>query len=247
MKILPELTGVFTTCKICNNTKDDAEFKWSGGKRVGLVCRECDRTKKRNIYANDEVIREQYKSRSCKYHNENRDAVLEKMRQRRNDNIDYYREQNRKYQQTHRNQENQRSRDWYSDNKDTEKYKDYIASYRLENRDINLERMRAYYDINKEKLLQTNKIWRKANRKLTNAYFRNYMLSKKKRMPKWADVEAIKCIYRDCEDGYEVDHIIPLHGKLVSGLHVETNLQYLTESENSKKSNKFNPETFVGP
>ena len=36
--------------------------------------------------------------------------------------------------------------------------------------------------------------------------------------------------------------IIPLKGKIVSGLHVESNLQLLTLRENYRKRNKFSPE-----
>jgi hypothetical protein len=60
--------------------------------------------------------------------------------------------------------------------------------------------------------------------------------------PKWANINAIKKIYKLVPDGYEVDHIIPLCGKNVSGLHVETNLQYLSKSENRKKGNKLTEE-----
>ena len=59
------------------------------------------------------------------------------------------------------------------------------------------------------------------------------------RTPIWANIEIIKEIYTNCPKGYQVDHIIPLNSKAVSGLHVESNLQYLTEKENQVKHNKF--------
>jgi 5-methylcytosine-specific restriction endonuclease McrA len=54
-------------------------------------------------------------------------------------------------------------------------------------------------------------------------------------------LDKIREIYLNCPKGHHVDHIIPLQGKLVSGLHVENNLQYLTSTENHIKNNKFQP------
>lgn len=67
-----------------------------------------------------------------------------------------------------------------------------------------------------------------------------YNAAKNQRTPPWADLKKIKEIYDNCPEGYHVDHIVPLNGKLVSGLHIETNLQYLPAIENIKKGNKFN-------
>ena len=71
---------------------------------------------------------------------------------------------------------------------------------------------------------------------------RFYKLKKEYRTPVWADRESIKKFYLNCPEGYQVDHVIPLNGKYVSGLHVIENLQYLTIEENLKKSNKFDIE-----
>lgn len=67
-----------------------------------------------------------------------------------------------------------------------------------------------------------------------------------KRTPPWANQGAIRKIYDEAlklekETGlvYHVDHIVPLQGRLVSGLHVENNLQILTEGENISKSNRY--------
>ena len=58
-------------------------------------------------------------------------------------------------------------------------------------------------------------------------------------MPKWADKGKIREIYRVArEAGLTVDHIIPLQGEHICGLHVESNLQLLTASENSAKGTK---------
>lgn len=77
----------------------------------------------------------------------------------------------------------------------------------------------------------------------TRAYHREYQKTRKllklSRVPSWADLNKIKDIYNNCPEGYHVDHIIPLQGKLVSGLHIDTNLQYLPAVDNLIKGNKF--------
>lgn len=44
---------------------------------------------------------------------------------------------------------------------------------------------------------------------------------------------------RETGTRHEVDHIVPLKGKTVRGLHVETNLRVIPHTENRQKGNKL--------
>jgi hypothetical protein len=66
-----------------------------------------------------------------------------------------------------------------------------------------------------------------------------YKYSRSLRVVPWTEKEAIQAFYDNCPNDCHVDHVIPLLGQYVSGLHVLSNLQYLTKEENLKKSNKY--------
>lgn len=68
---------------------------------------------------------------------------------------------------------------------------------------------------------------------------KQYKYYLKQRTPVWSDLSAIRDIYNKCPEGCHVDHDIPLRGELVSGLHVPSNLKYLTKEDNLAKGNRY--------
>lgn len=71
---------------------------------------------------------------------------------------------------------------------------------------------------------------------------------KSSRTPPWADLAKIRALHDEAQRltlstgiAHHVDHVLPLQGELVSGLHVETNMQIITGAENSRKKNHFEP------
>ena len=97
--------------------------------------------------------------------------------------------------------------------------KDYHAAYRAANSQYIRDYQRNYY------------------RPKHKA--RNSLNAKRLRLRTFGCKKAIREFYLNCPKGYTVDHIVPLNGKNVSGLHTINNLQYLTQSANSRKGNKY--------
>jgi len=104
------------------------------------------------------------------------------------------------------------------------KLKEYYANYR-----------------NSSKYIFMIKKYRKTNKYLiSHKIYQALRRSRKlKAIPKWANLEKIKEIYRLCPKGYHIDHRIPLKGINVCGLHVENNLQAIPAPLNIAKGNRL--------
>jgi hypothetical protein len=101
---------------------------------------------------------------------------------------------------------------------------------------------RKYWDKYKEK----RALYRKRNAGRLNALLAKYRARKLRATPVWANQDKMRSIYIEAkrlqkQNGvkYDVDHIIPLQGIAVCGLHVENNLQILLSSQNRSKHNKL--------
>ena len=93
---------------------------------------------------------------------------------------------------------------------------------------------------------ETDRQWVQRNKPKKAAATRAYQAAKIQRTPFWADRVANDYVYHAAQvikdvygTSWEVDHIIPLQGKNVSGFHIAKNLQLMPVSENRSKSNKF--------
>jgi hypothetical protein len=143
-----------------------------------------------------------------------------------------------------------------------------LAAYRVNNRESLLQKKREYakqqritspehvYSIAKKSVAkhrvarnEEKADWAKRNSGRVLAWCRKRQLAKKQRTPQWLTQDDHWLI----EQAYElaalrskmfgfpwhVDHVIPLNGKTVSGLHVPSNLQVIPGSENSRKGNRI--------
>lgn len=201
------------TCNTCKISKDNEEFVHK------YMCKPCQKLYMKQYYI------------------ENKTNILKKCKS-------YYKENKTKIK--NRDKEN------YLKNK--EKILSNCKVKYKKNKSEILLKSKNYYNENKNKVNKRNQEnykknivtvrqrhsqWEKDNKEIRRSIFAKRRAAKLQRTPKWVDLQKIQEVYKNCPKGMHVDHIVPLQGKNVSGLHVHWNLQYLTASENCKKGNRF--------
>lgn len=137
-------------------------------------------------------------------------------------------------------------KEWYERNK--ELTKERARLWHLTNPEKAIEKNVKYKNKNKKSLSEYNKNWWLENKDKRVAYQAKRRAAKLQRTPAWLTAEdhSLMADYYQMAKELEqifpwkqhVDHILPLQGKLVSGLHTPLNLQILSEAANLQKSNK---------
>ena len=133
--------------------------------------------------------------------------------------------------------------------KNPEKVDENQKRWQNKNPGLAAQRHRDWYAKNTKHANKTSTAYRKANLPLINYLSSKARADKLQRTPKWLtnfDKLKIKCIYsiasmltRENKEPWHVDHIIPLRGENVSGLHVPSNLQVLPKIDNLIKGNRY--------
>lgn len=136
----------------------------------------------------------------------------------------------------------------------------YGKIYRHIKGDQLLQKKRSYQKAwaasNREAKRANDAAYESKMREQRNAKFLSACAAKTKRyeavrsgqMPGWADKDCISGLYelaamfRRTGMKVEVDHVVPLQGKTVTGLHTHDNLQLMPKTRNASKSNRHWPD-----
>jgi len=124
-----------------------------------------------------------------------------------------------------------------------------MKKYYQENRNVILETKKKYHQENRDAIAEAKKAWRKENPELASAHAASRRARKKQAQPPWLTEEHINQIKAEYKNSkrmkkltgieHHVDHIVPLKGENVCGLHVPWNLQVIPAKHNLEKNNHF--------
>ena len=143
-------------------------------------------------------------------------------------NLKTVREYHRKFAQTEKGRANTKRKN------SSPTRKAYLYEWRAKNLERSNEATRRHYWKN----VAASRAAQNTKHRENPAWSRSRERRIKQATPIWVNRQAIIAIYAACPPGHEVDHIVPITHKMVCGMHVPWNLQYLPMRENRSKHNK---------
>jgi len=215
-------------CGTCKIEKDPDEFYNRKASKDGLAhkCKKCaSAADKAYRYNNVEAVKRYGKE----YYKNNKKIMDAKNKEYVKNNPDKKARYNAKYAKNNQG-----------------KIKAAAKDYSMKNKAKISARMKRYYDNNIEIIAVKTANWKKNNKEKHNAIAAKYRSIKLNAVPLWVNHDYIDLFYKGAKmeevrtgRKVHVDHIVPLQGKNVCGLHVEDNLQLLFAKDNITKSNRF--------
>lgn len=195
----------YFTGKPCSKGHLAPKFTCSGS------CTECLATRRREYMREWSAKNpELKKQRAAEWYEKNREEIIERVRANYHKDLDKSRQRARDYAETHKVEAAQRVKKW---------------------KKANPERARIN-DLNRDPV------------KLHSAKAK-YRAARRQACPPWVDgahmarIHEIYALRREISDRtgvvHEVDHIVPLQGKTVCGLHVWWNLRVIPKEQNNRR------------
>lgn len=136
---------------------------------------------------------------------------------------------------------------WYE--KNPEKQAVHVKRWNAEHPEKRREIRKEWAANNPEKSAASSSKWKRQNLDKVAASRASRRSAEIRRTPKWLDADDLWLIgeayalaalrTKMLGTKWHVDHIVPLQGKLVSGLHVPWNLQVIPAAQNLRKGNRF--------
>ena len=198
----------YFTGKPCKQGHLAPKFTCSGS------CTECLAARRREYMREwSEKNPEVKKQRAAEWYQKNREEVIERVRANYYKDVDASRQRARDYAETHKEEAKSRIKKWSQENP--------------------------------ERKRQNDKAWVAANKDRAHSLKAKYRAARRQACPPWVDDEHMARIHeiyrlrREISDRtgvvHEVDHIVPLQGKIVCGLHVWWNLRVIPREENNRR------------
>lgn len=170
----------------------------------------------------------------------NKAVYIAKSAQWRAANPERYKAQHRALYERQAEARRAYAREWYANNKDRAKQK--VRAWCEANPERRRQIGTAWATANREQVREALRARRRANPAAELAKCRRRQAAQLKRTPAWADRIAMQRVYEEAarrtkETGepHHVDHVVPMRGRNVSGLHVEFNLRVILAAENLRK------------
>ncbi len=122
-----------------------------------------------------------------------------------------------------------------------------VKEQNLRFKTLNPDYSKEWYQANLVHARAKRRKYREDNLAVYAANTAKYRAAKLQRTPSWLTEEhwdQINSIYENCPPGYHVDHIVPLQGENVCGLHIPLNLRIIPAEDNLSKSNKLEGDSY---